>query len=176
MSDRPALVAVSGIPGAGKSTVSGLLARRFSPGVHLQSDMLQRMVVSGSVWPHDEPADEAARQLRQRGQATALLADSYVSAGFTVVVDDVLIGRRIDDLMNDLTTRPIRLVMLVPRLNVVAERDAQRAGKHVFARWSYLDEALRTQTTKVGLWLDSSDLSPDETVDEIMRRWDEARL
>jgi len=165
---------VSGIPAAGKSTVAGLLARRFARGVHLESDVLQRMVVSGSVWPHEQPAEEATLQLRQRGRRTALLADSYVGSGFTVVIDEVVIGTRVEELLDDLVTRPVRLVMLVPDLAVVAARDAARAKPEVFDVWRHLDDVVRTQTPRVGLWLDSSELTAVETVDAILRRWDEA--
>jgi hypothetical protein len=39
-----------------------------------------------------------------------------------------------------------------------------------------LDRALRAETPRIGLWLDSSDLSVAETVDEIVRRADESRV
>ena len=31
-------------------------------------------------------------------------------------------------------------------------------------------------TPRVGLWIDSSDQSPEQTVDEIIARWDEALI
>jgi hypothetical protein len=39
-----------------------------------------------------------------------------------------------------------------------------------------LDETLRTETAPLGLWIDSSDLSPEETVAEILGRAAEARV
>ncbi len=60
----PAIWLINGIPGAGKSTVSRLLAARFSRGVHIEGDVLQeRFIVSGGVNPGGEPADEAQRQI-----------------------------------------------------------------------------------------------------------------
>ena len=53
---------VSGIPGAGKTTVSGLLARRFERGVHLQADIFQKLIVTGGLFPEKEPGGEGWRQ------------------------------------------------------------------------------------------------------------------
>ena len=39
-----------------------------------------------------------------------------------------------------------------------------------------LDHSLRAETPRLGLWLDSSELSVGETVEEILRRIDESRV
>jgi chloramphenicol 3-O-phosphotransferase len=45
--DNAAMVLITGIPAAGKSTVADRLARRFSRGVHVRGDLFRRMVVTG---------------------------------------------------------------------------------------------------------------------------------
>ena len=174
---EPAVIIVSGIPGAGKTTVSRLVAQRFERGVHIESDRLQQMIASGGLWPDGEPRDEAMRQLRLRGKNCCLLADSFFEAGFTVVIDDVVIGTRLGEFRGDLRSRPIYFVLLTPDPTVVSARDAGRDEKHVFDKWGHLDAVMRAETERVGLWLDTSEMDAGATVDAIMARaWDEGRL
>ena len=165
-----AVLVVSGIPGAGKSTIAKRIAARLPRSVHLEAELLQRFVVGGSVWPDGEPQQEAMRQLRLRGRNVALLADSFFEAGFTAVVDDVVIGTRLDELRSDLASRPLLFVLLTPRLDVVRERNRQRPGKDVFEAWRHLDAVAREETPRVGLWLDTSEQSAEESAEEILRR------
>jgi chloramphenicol 3-O-phosphotransferase len=176
---------VSGIPGAGKTTVSRLLAKRFERGVHIESDELQKQIVTGGVWPDGQPSgenrvwgtpEEGLLQLRLRCRNACLLADSFFEAGFTPVIDDVIIGARLQHFRDDLHGRPLMFVLLTPAQDVVSKRDATRPDKHVFHKWGYLDEAMRNETPPVGLWLDTSRMTANEVVDEIVRRIDEARI
>ncbi len=172
-----AVIIVSGVSGAGKTTISGLLAARFDLGVHIEADLLQELIVTGGLWPQEEPADEAQRQLRLRGRNVCMLADSFFEAGFTPVIDDVVIGSRLDEFKSDLRNRPLLFVLLTPRREVVERRDRERSTKHVFHIWGHLDQVMREETERTGLWLDSSELTAEQTVDEILARaWDEGRV
>jgi Chloramphenicol phosphotransferase-like protein len=143
---------------------------RLARGVHLESDRLQEWIVSGGVWPDQDPKAEAQRQLNLRTRNVCLLADSYFDAGFTPVIDDVVIGSRLQEFLQLVRSRPLLFVLLTPRLKVVEQRDANRTEKHVFDIWSHLDEAMRHETPRVGLWLDTSELTAEETVAAILRQ------
>jgi predicted kinase len=163
-----AAIVVSGIPGAGKTTVSRLLARRFPRSVHLEGDLIGHdLIVNGLVPPGGSPPEESEAQLRLRRRNICLLADSYVEAGFVVVIDDVVVSPSVIDLyLGLLHTRPVALVQLTPDLAAVRGRDAGRS-KHVFDLWQHLDVELRTNCPRIGLWLDTTHLTAEETVDRI---------
>ena len=85
------MIVVSGIMAAGKSSVSQMLAERFQYGVHLRGDVFRRMIVSGQASMADDVL-EAQRQLQLRYRLACKAADEYANAGFTVVLQDVVIG------------------------------------------------------------------------------------
>lgn len=166
------VVLVTGISASGKSTVSELLARRFDRGVHVKGDVFRRMVVSGRDERYVEGADEAWQQLRLRYRLGAETANAYHDAGFSVVVQDVVLGQVLAEYVALITARPLAVVVLAPRLEVVARREAARP-KTAYRdedEMASLERWLRADTPRIGLWIDNSDQSPDETVDEIVQR------
>jgi cytidylate kinase len=174
--DTPQVIVVTGVMAAGKSTVSQLLAERFTRAVHLRGDEFRRVVVRGRVdmSPHGDP--EAERQLALRHRLTAHTANAYAAAGFTVVVQDLFVGASLAPFLGQITARPLSLVMLAPDVGTVMRREAERVKVGYGDLWSVrdFDHKVRTETPHIGLWLDSSKQTPDETVDEILDRLGEA--
>lgn len=160
---------VSGIPGAGKTTVSGLLARRLPRAVHIEGDVLSfDFVVSGLPQPDDHDEWSALMDLRRR--QICLLADSYADAGFLPVIDDVVTNPSVLAMYERyLELRPLSFISLVPDVGVVRDRDAAR-DKQVFETWAHLDIELRSTMLEYGIHIDSSSLTADATVDEILAR------
>jgi chloramphenicol 3-O-phosphotransferase len=167
---EPAIVLVSGMQGAGKTSVADRVARRLERAARISSDALQEMIVSGGRWPERrEMSEEAARQLRLRLRNACLLGRSFVEAGFFAVIDDIVIGARVDELLEELRGQRFIFVMLMPHLDVVRRREEGR-GTRLWEEWGWMDDEIRTATRRIGLWVDSSEQSADQTVDEIMRR------
>ena len=84
------------------------------------------------------------------------------------MIDDIVIGSHVDEYFSSIRSRPLLLVMLVPSPEAIRAREASR-GKQMFDKWAHLDELAR-EASHVVLWIDSSEQTAEETVDEILRR------
>jgi cytidylate kinase len=171
--DERAVVLITGIPAAGKSTIAELLARRFDRGVHVKGDVFRRMVVSGRHEMTGAPSDEALRQRGLRYRLGAAAADAYREAGFSVVVQDVVIGSALGEYVEAIRSRPLVVVVLAPQPEVVAQREAVRAKvayRDGHKSVAELDAALRRETPRIGMWLDTSSQTAEQSVDAIIAR------
>lgn len=172
----PKIIVITGVMAAGKSTTAALLAERLPRSVHVRGDLFRRMIVNGRAEIRSHLTDEDRRQLRLRHRLTALTADGYAEAGFTVVIQDVIAGDFLTEFVGMVQHRPLAVVALVPDTDAIKRREAHRGKKGYVGGWTVedLDASFRTTTPHLGLWLDSSHQSPEETVDEIWRRLSEA--
>ncbi|WP_429845613.1 AAA family ATPase [Brevibacillus sp. FIR094] len=161
---------VTGIMASGKSTVAQLLAEKLNRGVHLRGDSFRRMIVNGREDYMPEPSEEAIRQLQLRYKIAASTADTFFEEGFNVVVQDVVIGPLLGEFVEMIRNRPLYVVVLTPNEKAIEERESSRS-KTGYGAWTipHLNKILQTETPKLGMWIDSSEQSPQETVEEIMR-------
>ena len=134
------------------------------------------MVIAGHLRPGEEPLTESDAQLVLGARNASLLADSFMRAGFTPIVDDVILRLQFVQYRRILSRWPLRLVVLAPPINVALERDNGRSEKHVAARFDYLDSEMRDQMRGTGLWLDTADMSITETVEAVLLRAEEALI
>lgn len=171
-----AVLLITGVQAAGKTTVARRIAQRLPKSVHLPGDGFRRMIVNGRVDMTPDPPEAAIEQLRLRHRLTASTADAYFDAGFTVIAQDVVLGEHLAELVEAVRSRPLLVVVLAPSIEAVAERDAARGGA-AYDHWAVeaLDGVLRQRTPRLGLWLDTSRQSPEQTADEVLRRaWTDA--
>jgi cytidylate kinase len=171
---------ITGAQASGKSTVADRLAATFERGAHVRGGQFYRMVRRGWV-PFDdaERPEEARRCLDLRYRLSAQAAATYADAGFTCVVQDNIYGGDVSTWLEAVRPRQVRLVVLRPSVEVLQARDADRreaTGKIAY-RGSFtpaVNDAHLAATPQLGLWLDTSAQTPEETVAEIRQREAEA--
>src|SRR5438128_1679266 len=84
----PRVVLVTGPAGAGKSTISARLAdTRPEPTVLLHHDLVRTFLRSGYVRPDKEWGPEAEQQWRIARDVCVAAVDTYVEAGWNIVID-----------------------------------------------------------------------------------------
>lgn len=171
MSYPRAVFVITGVMASGKSTVAQLLAERFPRAAHVRGDVFRRMIVAGrrDVIPDADP--EAEDQLDLRYRLAAAAADAYFNAGFSVVVQDVILGEWLPRFAKFIESKPLFVVVLAPDPEVVKAREAGRP-KTGYGAWTVeeLDAGLREKTPRLGLWIDTSNQTPEQTVEEILER------
>ena len=164
-----AIYLITGVMASGKSTVGGLLAAMLPKAVHLRGDVFRKMIASGREDMSPSPSEEALRQLRLRYRLAAEAAKTYYEGGFSVVLQDNYYGQDLFFLIGLLKDYPLRVVVLAPDLETVKAREQMRGKKGYGA---FAPEALyrdfMEKTPRVGLWLNTSRQSPEETAAAIL--------
>lgn len=169
---------ITGPTGAGKTTVSVALCRRYERAIHIPVDDLREWVKSGYASPVDRDADpdEVRRQFLLARGAAATMAAEYAAAGYAAVIDDV-IGGLAREAYDPLIAAGARCLVLLPALEVSLERNRTRTNKAFDTR--ILDPVTRdlhayfTREHAAGSgWtvIDSTTLSVERTVDAIIER------
>lgn len=174
---QPSTLLITGIMASGKSTVAQRLAERLPKSVHLRGDLFRRMIISGRAEMQPPLSDEAFEQLRLRYRLAALAAREYCAAGFTVVYQDIILGSILREVVAMHREHPLYVVVLCPSPESALQRDATR-HKQAYTGWTphILDEELRTNTPRLGLWIDNSAQTVEETVAAIFDGLDRALI
>ena len=173
---------VTGAQGSGKSTTADLLARTYERGVHVRGGQFYRWAVTGWVHPFGPDPEEATRLLDLRYRLSALAADQYATAGFAAVVQDNIYGDDVPRWLSRAGDHAIHLVVLRPDIAVVAARDdaRRRTTDKVAYRDGFTpamnDKLVASVPHELGLWIDTSKQTPEQSLAEIIARASEARV
>ncbi|GLU29056.1 AAA family ATPase [Brucella sp. NBRC 12950] len=170
---KSTLYIITGAMAAGKSTVAKSLVQHFEKSAHVSGDAFLRMIAKGGAVMGPVLDPEALAQLHLRQDIAIDAVRRFVAAGFATVYQDILIGEdflRVTSALGDLQPR---IVVLDPTVSTLAERDAARhkTGYSEHFPPSVLANALRSETPRQGLWLDTSSMSVDDVIEAILRHW-----
>ncbi len=171
VSELRGCVIVSGMPGAGKSTVTGLAARALPKAAEVAGDAMNMMIKSGYVGWMGKPAAEALRHDELCNRNMCALANNFVDFGFTVLMDTVLADRaELDFFLALMSPRPVRLIVLAPGIDVCKRRNAGRApeARFDFDGYEQLEADMQREFASDAWWFDTSALTPDETVERLV--------
>jgi predicted kinase len=165
-----ALFVISGVPAAGKSTVARLLARRLDGALYVPGDAIRAMVLSGRSGGAAKSGDAQLDQLVLRYKGALALAQVYLEAGFDAIVEDVIIGQMLRHFLAVVPVPEMQLIFLDPGTETLAERDRDRTKTAYGEQWNVrqLRDVLHLETARIGLWLDSSRQTAEETVEVIL--------
>lgn len=164
------IILITGVMAAGKSTVAQALAERLPKSVHLRGDLFRRMIVNGQVELGFELTAEARAQLHLRYRIAVGAAKEYANAGFTVVYQDIILGETLGEVLGWFDETPVDVVVLAPDVREIGRREEsrQKTGYASPGDLAAFDGVLREEIPRLGLWLDSTGLTPAETVDRIL--------
>ncbi|MDQ6873859.1 MAG: AAA family ATPase [Actinomycetota bacterium] len=161
-------VIVTGMPGAGKTTITALVARLLPRAAQVGGDTVNAMIGSGSVSFLDKPTEEALRQDELCNRNLCGLANNFIDFGFTVLMDTVLADRtELDFCLALRSPRPVRLVVLAPGIVTCKYRNARRDPEHQFEFDGYerLEADMKREFGDVAWWLDTSAMTADQTAE-----------
>jgi deoxyadenosine/deoxycytidine kinase len=162
---------ITGMAGAGKSTVGRLVAKHFPKSLFIQVDELREKVIKGYARPENGVFTEEVIQQFQMARSTAIyMARLYADHGLDVVIDDVCVPSNFVEQYAALFKIPeVHRVLLYPKAATVIERIKQRGGpfehiQHVPVIYNFLD----TMSKDGWIVLDSSEWTIEQTVKEVL--------
>lgn len=164
------VILVSGPPGAGKSTVSALLADRLTPSVHLHSDDFWHVIKQGFVPPY---LPEAHRQNQVVLEVLVGAAFGYARGGYQVVYDGVAGPWFIDAFRaaTEVQAVPLSCVILRPDLHTTLARATARTGDDALTDPAPI-RSMHARFGDLGAYgthvLDSGGLTAEATADRIL--------
>jgi chloramphenicol 3-O-phosphotransferase len=171
---------VTGPPGAGKSTVSRLVAGRHEQGVCIESDWFWSTIVNGFISPWESGSDHQNRiVLRSFVAATS----AFAQGGYPVVLDAVVGPWYLDLVTEELqgTEVDVHYVVLRPSLPVVLARATGRSKMEERApgHGHLVDEdpirSMWERFSNLGgherFVIDTSDLDPEQTAALVWERF-----
>ena len=162
---------ITGPAGAGKTSVTKALAKKFPRSVAINVDQLRGMIIGGykKPWPYD---NEAELQLSLSAKNACDIANNFLESGFSVFIDDLvgrkLLGQYSEYFKND----NFKTFLLLPSLESLLKRfDERGENEELRKRTHDLHKSFSEKKDKLNCKvIDSSNLTLEETVEEIYKQ------
>jgi chloramphenicol 3-O-phosphotransferase len=166
------IILLTGSPGAGKTTIAEALSQTFARSAHVPVDFFRKMIKAGYASPQ-QWNQEVERQYRLARKNAALTAKNLAREGFTVIVDDIVRQKWVEEWKDDLQGCSLHFVLLLPSPEVAKQRNRTREVWTVDeAVITSLHELLAAENTKDHGWfvIDTSHLTVQQTVEAIRKQ------
>ena len=175
MIKSPAIYMLNGPGGAGKTTASRLLAEQFEQCVLIEVDEVRKLIVKGEANPF---TPEGQSQLMLSTKNTALLAQNYINAGFSVIIDDCISGKeRLDYYFQAFEEKDFKVALVLPSKQTLIERDNRREGRARLGidKITWLYDRFSERLSSEDRWkvIDNTNLTPDATVLELLKAFED---
>ena len=169
MKNELSIYLITGLMAAGKSKIAQLLAENIERSVHLRGDIFRKMIISDREEMTENATEEAIKQLKLRYQITVQAAKEYYDAGFNVIIQDNYYGKILSEMIEYLLPYKPRVIVLNPNVETIKKREKYRnkKGYKGFSVEKLYEEFIK-ETPKIGFWIDTSNITPDETVKKIL--------
>lgn len=159
---------ITGPAGAGKSSVSNALAKKFERSAVIGVDTLRGMIKGGHVrpWPNTEEAD---LQLSLGAKNACDIANNFLEKGFNVFIDDVVGRKLLEQYSNFFKNKNFKAFLLMPSVEVLLKRfDNRGDNKELRERTIELHKRFSDKQDQLN-WqaINSSDQTLEETVEQI---------
>ena len=162
---------ITGPAGAGKSSVTKALAKKFTHSAVINVDQLKGMIVGGykKPWPYN---DEVELPLSLSAKNASEIANNFLEAGFNAFIDDVVGRKLLEQYSEYFKNDNFKTFLLLPSLESLLKRFDERGNnEELRKRTQDMHKSFLEKKDKLNCKIiDSSDLTLEETVEEIYKQ------
>ena len=166
---QPFVCLIMGAAGAGKSTSSLLLAKKYKKCAVIEADEIRHLIISGRIDPFKK---EGYQGLVLSTINSAALAQNFIKNDFNVIIDDFIgAKKRYQIYKRAFKNLRFKTIILLPDLATATKRDSMRTGSAKIGpkKVKLLYDKLTKRTSEEKDWvvIDNSKYDPQQTANKI---------